>query len=231
MTEAGTLERHPTTGPLPAGARFLQFHPTPVFTARLPEAPEVCAALRRTILEREANQPGGLENSNVGGWHSARDMTHWGGPALERVLARARALADRLTVDREGKPAPSAWRTECWANVNRRGQANKLHTHPGCFWSGTFYVDDGGVHDDPALGGAFAFYDPRGVAPLLAPAGKAGRAGGARVPGLESDPPEVRPRNGMMVLFPSWMPHGVQAYRGAGTRISIAFNLALAGGP
>lgn len=221
------------TGPLPTGAHVLQFHPTPVFTARLPEAAEVCATLRDAILDREAGSAAGLAHSNVGGWHSARDMTHWGGPALDRVLARARTLADRLTVTRDGKRAEVAWRTECWANVNRRGHANTLHTHPGCYWSGTFYVDDGGVHDDPALGGSFEFFDPRGVAPLLPAAGEtpAGDALGRGIPGLARDEPLVRPRAGMMVLFPSWMPHGVRTYHGNGTRISIAFNLALRSHP
>ena len=204
------------------GARFLSMHPTPAFTALIPEAERLCAALREVILEREAGAPGGLANSNVGGWHSARDMTQWGGPALDEVLDHARAFADRLTVDRQGQPARVDWRVECWANVNRRGQANKLHTHPGCFWSGTYYVDDGGVAAASDLGGEFEFFDPRGVAPRLSDAEAA-----AKAPGGPADSPLVRPRSGMMVLFPSWMPHGVRAYRGASTRISIAFNLAL----
>jgi hypothetical protein len=42
--------------------------------------------------------------------------------------------------------------------------------------------------------------------------------------------PEIQPEAGMMVMFPSWMPHSVDAYLGESTRISIAFNLALPGG-
>ena len=36
----------------------------------------------------------------------------------------------------------------------------------------------------------------------------------------------IQPRNGLMVLFPSWVPHAVQPYGGPGQRISIAFNFA-----
>ena len=222
MSDADVRTMTERTSPALAGARFLAIHPTPAFTAMLPDAAPITAALRQVILEREAAGLAGLENSNVGGWHSTRDMTRWGGPALEAVLAKARQLADRVTVDRQGRPVTIDWRVECWANVNRRGQANKLHTHPGCFWSGTYYVDDGGVADDPSLGGEFEFFDPRGVGPLL---GETERA--ALAPGATQSSPLVRPRTGMMVLFPSWMPHGVRAYRGAATRISIAFNLAL----
>ncbi len=184
--------------PALAGARFLAMHPTPAFVARLAEGERLAAELRRVILAREAAGGGGLANSNVGGWHSARDMTRWGGPALDAVLGRARAFADRLTVDRQGRPVAVDWRVECWANVNRSGQANKLHTHPGCFWSGTFYVDDGGVPEAPDLGGEFEFFDPRGVGPLLSDAEAA-----AAAPGAPMDSPLVRPRSGMMVLFPS----------------------------
>ena len=208
--------------PALAGTHFLSMHPTPAFTALLPEGERLSGALRRVILGREAAGAGGLANSNVGGWHSARDMTQWGGPALDEVLGQARAFADRLTVDRQGRPVAVEWRSECWANVNRSGQANKLHTHPGCFWSGTYYVDDGGIPEQPELGGEFEFFDPRGVGPLLSAAEAA-----AAAPGEPLDGPLIRPRRGMMVLFPSWMPHGVRAYRGQGTRISIAFNLAL----
>ena len=35
----------------------------------------------------------------------------------------------------------------------------------------------------------------------------------------------VRPRPGLMVLFPSYVPHMVFPHEGASERISIAFNL------
>ena len=54
-----------------------------------------------------------------------------------------------------------------WANVNRSGHGNEFHTHPGCFWSGTYYVDDGGIGADPSLGGEFEIQDPRGIAPAM----------------------------------------------------------------
>jgi hypothetical protein len=35
----------------------------------------------------------------------------------------------------------------------------------------------------------------------------------------------IRPRAGLMILFPGYLSHAVQVQRGSGTRISIAFNL------
>jgi hypothetical protein len=37
----------------------------------------------------------------------------------------------------------------------------------------------------------------------------------------------IRPKPGLMVLFPSFLLHAVRPYRGQGLRISIAFNLGL----
>ncbi len=36
----------------------------------------------------------------------------------------------------------------------------------------------------------------------------------------------IRPRPGLMVLFPGWLKHFVHPHTGTGTRISIAFNIA-----
>ena len=204
-------------------ADILKLFSTPVVMAHLPEAETVNAALKETILARAEGDPG-TQHSNLGGWQSTWDMETWGGEALQQVLKAARSLANSMTVTREGQPAKARWRINCWANVNRSGEANEFHTHPGAFWSGSYYVDDGGIGEDPKLGGAFEVQDPRGVAPAMyAPnltfAGPGGPSLGASY--------TLHPRSGMMILFPSWLQHAVRPYRGREMRISIAFNLSL----
>jgi hypothetical protein len=54
-----------------------------------------------------------------------------------------------------------------WANINRSGHGNEFHSHPGAFWSGVYYVDDGGIDADPSLGGELEFMDPRGPLPAM----------------------------------------------------------------
>ena len=76
------------------------------------------------------------------------------------------------------------WIASAWANINGPGDANVCHFHPGWFWSGTYYVDDGGVWTNHSLGGDFEMLDPRGSAPaMLAPtmvyAGEGGRVIGS----------------------------------------------------
>ena len=124
-------------------ADILKLFSTPLVIAALPEAEEVNRALAKTILERAASDPG-TQHSNLGGWQSTWDMESWGGAPLKKILTAARSLADSMTVSREGKPANAQWKMNCWANVNRSGEGNEFHTHPGAFWSATYYIRDGG---------------------------------------------------------------------------------------
>src|SRR5690606_18329901 len=122
--------------------------------------------LREAILKREQEQAS-TEHSNLGGWQSSWDLLDWGGPAAAAVIDAGKALADKLTCDRHGRAVRIPWKINAWANVNRSGHANEAHSHPGAFWSASYYVDDGGISTDPSLGGEFELRDPRGVAPAM----------------------------------------------------------------
>jgi uncharacterized protein (TIGR02466 family) len=204
-------------------AEIRSYFATPLAVAALPDAAELNAELKRIILERE-RQDQGVQHSNLGGWQSSWDFEAWGGPAAARLLNAARELATKLTCDRAGKPVRIAWTTNAWANVNRRNHGNEFHTHPGAYWSGTYYVDDGGIGDDHALGGEFEIQDPRGVAPAMyAPLLGFALPGGQSAGASEL----IHPRSGQLVLFPSWLLHAVRPYRGDRERISVAFNFGL----
>lgn len=200
---------------------------TPVAAVELPDATARNAELRRLILDHRAANPS-VQASNAGGWHSDRAFADWGGPRAAEVLAAARQVANRMTADRHGQPVAPHWVAQAWANVNGPGDANICHYHPGSFWSGTYYVDDGGCAEDPSLGGEFEMIDPRGPGPgMYAPGLKFAGEDGASVGSGET----IRPRPGLLFLFPSWLFHQVRPYRGQALRISIAFNLGLAQPP
>ncbi len=195
--------------------------PTPVAAVQTPDAAARNAELRSLILARRAKSAS-MRASNAGGWHSARDLLAWGGVRAAEIAEMARAVASHMTRDRAGEPVRAEWVFTGWANVNGPGDSNFCHYHPGAFWSGTYYVDDGGALGDAEAGGGFEMLDPRGPAPaMLAPslayAGEGGNAAGMTE--------TIEPRPGLLVLFPSWLQHQVRAYRGSGLRISVAFNL------
>src|SRR6185503_17580539 len=207
----------------PPQLTLLNLFPTPLVIATMPDAAALNAELKSIILAREAANES-VQRSNHGGWQSSWDLHEWGGAPMQKVLAFGRAIAEQVTVDRAGQRHDLRWSVNCWANVNRQGHGNEFHTHPGAFWSASYYVDDGGIDADPALGGEFEIQDPRGVAPamyapLLAFAMPGGQSAGASE--------LIRPKSGMLVMFPAWLSHGVRPYKGAGVRISVALNLSL----
>jgi uncharacterized protein (TIGR02466 family) len=196
---------------------------TPSAVLDIPDAVAMNVELRRAIDAREKTHPG-TQHSNLGGWQSDWEMDRWGGAGTVKLAAIARNVASRLTVDRAGKPVPIAWKLNMWANINRAGHANEFHSHPGSFWSGVYYVDDGGISADPSLGGELEFMDPRGPGPAMyAPHLAFAMPGGLSVGANETVPP----RTGRMVMFPAWLLHQVRPYRGTKERVSVAFNLSL----
>lgn len=209
MTDAQKQEVH-------VGGLF----PTPVLITVLSDADSLNKGLRRTIFAYEKSHPS-TQHSNLGGWQSDTDFLTWGGREGTRLVEQARALVDKLTANREGKPVKVDWHINAWANVNRRDHGNEFHTHAGCFWSAVYYVADGGIAENPALGGQIEFADPRGVAPSMhAPLLAFNFAGGLSLGASEV----IQPRAGMMVIFPSFVSHAVRPYTGNDVRISIAIN-------
>ena len=196
---------------------------TPVVVDTLPDHVELNRQLRDTILaRREAD--GGIQVSNVGGWHSDTRMLDWGGTAAMSLLERIIAAADHFTVDVRGEGASRyRWFPEMWANVSPPGAANQYHAHPGSFWSAVYYVDDGyDGSTDQTLGGELILLDPRMPGVAMNTPDLRFRRPGQRPQQVES---HLRPASGRIVIFPSWLSHAVKPYKGATLRISIAVNL------
>ena len=202
--------------------QILTLFSTPIVLLDLPDGAALSAELRATIHEQEKTHPS-TQHSNLGGWQSEWDMDRWGGAAAIKLLAIARNTASKVTTNRQGQSVLLTWKANMWANINRSGHANEFHSHPASFWSAVYYVDDGGIDADPALGGELEFMDPRGPGPAMyAPHlafGNAGLSVGANE--------TIRPKSGRMVMFPSWVLHQVRPYHGTAERISIAMNLSL----
>ena len=107
-------------------------------------------------------------------------------------------------------PVPAQWTLSAWGTVLDSGGHQEPHNHPGQFASGVYYVQ---MPDrlDPAGGpdqGAIEFGRP--------PAALGPPPGALKL---------VRPRTGMLVLFPSYLWHRTIPCHGDRPRISIAFDI------
>jgi uncharacterized protein (TIGR02466 family) len=210
------------TAPSPGFATVSAFT-TPILFVGVPDAAAVNAELARAVLTREREQPS-LSHSTQGGWQSTHDVDTWAGPCAASLLTIAREVANRATVERSSRPVSVPWRTNIWANIDRNGHGNELHSHPGSFWSGIYYVDDGGVSADPSLGGELEFMDPRAPGAIMYARELAILVPGGQPVGANQ---LITPKAGQMVMFPAWLLHQVRRYRGTSQRIPIAFNLSL----
>jgi uncharacterized protein (TIGR02466 family) len=170
-------------------------------------------ALKALILAKELEQPG-VRRSNIGGWHSDDDLFSWPDRAVEVLQEAALGAIKAVVPLMVGGSCEFQTRLAAWANVSRSGAYNKRHTHPNCQVSAVYYVEAGTPpNEDAPENGTFEFLDPRSHAEMSALPGEAvGRS------------TTIKPLNGRMVLFPSWLYHQVNPYHGEAERISISFN-------
>ncbi len=200
----------------PVEVRYL--FPVPIMLTTVTNSEALNAALADVIRENKARSPG-VARSNILGWHSDSDMLQWGGEAAKTLGLAMLQTCGQRTDDvgmRDGQPR-FEMAMEMWANVSPAGASNQMHSHPGCIWSGVYYVDDGG-DDSSALVLLDANYPMnRMYAPDLQFVGQ----NGERFPVRH----EIAPKAGCMVIFPSWLNHAVKPNNGPRERISIAMNV------
>jgi len=194
------------------GDTLLAF-PTPIHQAHYDKVDELNAEVARRILALREKSPG-VQKSNIGGWHSEntllQDLGEPYGAKLGRMFVESiQAVLKNLF---EGIEAlPTRVNVDAWAIVNEAGHSNQPHIHPGCAWSGVYYVAI-----EPGLGGEIYFQDPRTEAVMCLHPYNPFESGTII---------NLAPAPGLMVIFPSFLYHGVHPYRGTKPRISIAFNL------
>lgn len=153
-----------------------------------------------------AASPEPAGRTNRGGWnsggHGLLEM-----PAFAELRDTVRAQC-RFVLGEMGQP-DLAFRLQSWVNIHDRGGFNFLHIHEGCLLSGVFYLRV------PAGSGNLVFRDPRpGV--LNSFAKGSGPNGHKDI--------QLRPDDGLLVIFPHWLEHFVDVHDSELSRVSIAFN-------
>jgi uncharacterized protein (TIGR02466 family) len=197
---------------------------TPVIAIDFPNHEAINAELEEVILTRRENDDG-MVRSNVTSWHSDEGFIRWGGPHAQFLAKSFANICSGVTeMPSEAGANLRRWVVRMWANVFEEGAFNRLHFHPGAFWSAVYYVSDGREMGDEDVGGNLVLHSPHeSVSSMYAPDVHIKLPNGERL----SSTLAVRPRPGLGVIFPSWLMHEVDPYRGKRTRISIALNLSL----
>ena len=102
--------------------------------------------------------------------------------------------------------------TGCWANISPPGDGHRPHTHPNNYLSGVYYVQT------PEGANTISFDDPRPQTNIIAPAT-------SEITDENAGQIHITTREGLLVLFPSWLQHQVPRNKSQKARISIAFNI------
>ena len=199
---------------MPKLAHIQTLFPTPLVTFEVEEAEQLNCELLQEIAKRRRIEQG-ESKSNRQGWHSAYDLFKRKEKAHVRLAGIIRDAVDQAT----RKLAPNADLTklqmECdgWINVNPTGAYNTPHDHPGNLWSGTYYVTTPDAGEAGGSSGRIEFIDSRsGLADNLVNAPfTASKCG-------------IRPKPGMLLLFPANLLHWVHPNAAAEDRVTIAFN-------
>jgi uncharacterized protein (TIGR02466 family) len=210
---SGSFEMNKMQMKFEADKDLMHLFATPLGRFSLINSKEARSKIAEVILAKEAADPG-LHKSNKGGWHSESDLLKW--PELEFAELEKTfrfAVSKMIAVTSPHKRFKADIKMSAWANVNRPGSFNSAHVHPENQWSGVFYVQTADFSSDPIRrGGYIEFQDPRGPIQMLSN------------PSNMPDKVGIQPREGGILVFPSWLFHSVNAFSIDVTRISIAFN-------
>ncbi len=184
--------------------------PSLVWTALFDDRANFNAEMLKRAYELRDRDPAGVTNTNMEGWQSQnvlqaldqfREMN-------QRILSICRKIAESQNF------LPNLlYRHQAWVNISPPGASNKVHIHPNCHLSGVYYVSLAA----PECGSIY-FRDPRVAGTMLRPPiGQETHFTATEV--------RMRPEEGRMYVFPSWLEHGVEVNRSDRDRVSISFNV------
>lgn len=199
----------------------LRYFPTLLYKFELPFADQLNHQLLSSIYQEKEKDEKGIQRSNfrkLGGWHSHNNLHKEDNfKELRRHIESAcQLLSENLQFHKAYKFDIGTM----WSIINPPGSANRAHIHPGCHWSGVYYIQA------PENAGDIEFTDPRTINIMhqmkFIPNKKRPKQCWTKV--------RFTPKAGTMIIFPSWLYHSVginesEAAGDDGNRIIISFNI------
>lgn len=159
------------------------------------------------LLKLSQTEPGKVV-SNRNGWQS--DVTLWQNEVFKPLLEKSSTIVQSIISDISANKPEFVIRS-MWGNINPKGGFNLTHVHPTGWLSAVYYVSL------PQGCPGITFEDPR-----------PSRLMDFQHSCLVNDTHfNHLPKNGQLVLFPSWLPHFVNPNPTDENRISISFNVEL----
>ena len=164
--------------------------------------------LKKQILHAKDNDIGTTPFSNDGCWRSnAKYQMDWLYDAVRELSDKANNIyfendeVFKILLDKCNNREYNIW-----TNVNEVGSKNVIHSHKADAWAGIYYVQAEGT-------GNLMFYNPANLlneckfnSPFIRNTG-------------------IQPKDGMLILWPGWIPHEVIENKSNRQRINIAWGI------
>ncbi len=185
--------------------------PTPVWTLNLNDYKSINEEMYKFIKHQQSNDQDGISKSNIKGWHSkdfdledktTQQFINFISPSIKQVMEDMSWEKQKQTVKINNM----------WAIINIGGSTNLRHQHGNSTISGAYYVRA------PKSCGDIVFYDPRPAPIYSHPNVERSNMLNAQVNGIS-------PKEGALVLFPSYLDHSVNENLSNEERIVISFNI------
>jgi uncharacterized protein (TIGR02466 family) len=189
------------------------FFSTPVWISEIKNHEKINEDLKKFIYSEKEDDPVGKRKSNIKGWHSKQFKLQ--DESLKKFLDTLSEKIREATID-------MGWDTEnqiikitsMWSIINKKGSFNERHHHGNSSLSAAYYVNA----DENS--GDLVFYDPRNAFTFSHP-------DNSQINDLNAQTKSIAPKSGMLVLFPSYLDHSVNASSSSEDRVVISFNVSL----
>ena len=189
------------------------FFPTPVWTLQLDDYQSINEQMYKFIKITQSKDQQGISKSNIKGWHS-KDFNMQENEPKNFIKFILPAIEQVITDMNWEKQKQSININNMWAIINTGGSANLRHQHGNSTISGAYYVRA------PKNSGDIVFYDPRPAPAYTYPIAVNPNLLNAQVNGIS-------PKEGALVLFPSYLDHSVNENLSNEERIVISFNITI----
>ena len=183
---------------------------TPVWSFDVPFSLVHPADIEREAYEHATQNEGRL-SSNVGGYQS-NDLflDTCTLPNLTKLIEVIHTMSEQCShefgYDQHRKM------DNFWININKPYDANNPHVHPGAIFSGVYYAKSN------VDAGELSFYPSPEIDYIMG-------MSKAKKNKYNMNNMVCKPIVGRVIMFPSWVMHGVTANRSDQDRISISFNM------
>jgi len=186
------------------------------------ELKENIKELQNESYKIKKNDQEGVIKSNTGlnGYHSKDIRNFENIPKINKLMFEIANCVNSIhQVNRKGKLNLANF----WVNISGKGASNSPHVHSGNNYSGVFIIKI----PKEMSGGRFLFYRNFNDAALNSMAYMGQFKDDYKMQSYDYPIITIPPKENMLLVFPSWVPHAVETNLSDEDRISLSFNFIL----